>query len=87
MGGIYFETVLKDLVYQKVVTQNIFPFLSKTLWSRIFGCYSIIFSNLKQKKNATLLSIDPAGWSTLQRGKTLPKSTLDMKLNHLMVRF
>ena len=36
------------------MTQNIFPLLSKALWSRINSCYSILFSNLKQKKNTTL---------------------------------
>ena len=29
--------------------QNIFPLLSKAMWSRINSCYRILFSNLKQK--------------------------------------
>ena len=33
----------------------LFPLLSKELWSRMNGCYSILFSNLKQKKNTLLL--------------------------------
>ena len=37
------------------MTQNIFPLLSKGLWSRINSCYCIRFSNQKQKKNTTLL--------------------------------
>ena len=35
MGRMYFEKVLNDFVSKYVVTQNIFPFLSKALWSRI----------------------------------------------------
>ena len=31
--------------------QNIFPLLCKALWSRNNSCYSILFSNLKLKKN------------------------------------
>ena len=37
------------------ITQNIFPFLSKALWSKINNCYCSLFSNLKRKKNTTLL--------------------------------
>ena len=55
MGCIYFETVLNDFVSKLVVMKNIFPILSKVLWSRINSRYSIPFSNFKQKKNQTLL--------------------------------
>ena len=51
MGCINFETVLKDFVSKLVVIQNIFPLLSKALWSTIDSCYCILFSNLKQKNN------------------------------------
>ena len=52
MGCIYFETVLNDFV----VTQNIFPLLSKALRWRINSCYSILFSNLKQKTYNIIIS-------------------------------
>ena len=40
-------------------TKYFFPLLSKALWSRINSCYSIRFSNLKQKKkNTTLLLVE-----------------------------
>ena len=48
---------LNDFVPRWVVTQNIFLLLSKGLWSRINSCYSILFSNLKQKRT-TLLIVD-----------------------------
>ena len=35
MGCIYFEIVLNDFVSKLVETQNIFPLLSKVLWSCI----------------------------------------------------
>ena len=47
---MYFETVLDDLVSKLIVTQNLFSLLSKVLWSRINSCYSILFSNLKEKR-------------------------------------
>ena len=31
MDYIYFETILSDFVFKKLVTQNIFPLLSKAL--------------------------------------------------------
>ena len=49
MGCIYLETVLIDFVSEKEVTKNIFLLLSKVLWSRIYSCYSLVVSNLKQK--------------------------------------
>ena len=39
------------------MTPNIFPLLSKALWSRINSCYSILFSNLKKKKNILLIEL------------------------------
>ena len=39
--------VLTDLISKWVMRQNIFLFLSKTWWSRLNSCYSILFSNLK----------------------------------------
>ena len=39
--------------------RNIFlPLLSKALWSKISCCYSILYSNLKQKKNTKLLLVE-----------------------------
>ena len=35
--------------------QNLFPLLSKALWSRINSCYSILFSNLKQKRTHIII--------------------------------
>ena len=45
-------------VLNQVVMQNIFSLLSKALRSRINSCYSILFSNLKQEKNARLLLVE-----------------------------
>ena len=45
---IFACTVLNDFVPKETVTQNIFPILSKVLWSRINNCYSILFSNQKE---------------------------------------
>ena len=42
---INFVTILKDFVVQ------IFPLISKALWSKINNCYSILLSNLTQKKH------------------------------------
>ena len=39
MGCIYFERVKNDFVSKWIVTQNIFPFLSKALLSKINNCY------------------------------------------------
>ena len=54
MGCIYFETVLNDFVFKWVVTQNIFPLSFNALGSRINGCYSILFSNLKKKEHSII---------------------------------
>ena len=35
--------------------QNIFPLLSKVLWSRINSCYSKLFSNLKRKEHNIII--------------------------------
>ena len=37
------------------MTQNIFPLFSEALWLRINSCYSMLFSNLKQKGTALLV--------------------------------
>ena len=51
---IYFQFWM-ILSPNKLWNKIFFPLLSKTMWSRIDSCYSILFSNLKQKKNTTLL--------------------------------
>ena len=53
MGCSYFEIVLNDFVSKVVETQNVFPFLSKVLWSSINSCYTLFKSETKQ--NTTLL--------------------------------
>ena len=36
--------------------KNIFPLLSKALWSRINSLYGVLFSNLKQKEHNIIIS-------------------------------
>ena len=43
-------TVLNDFSSNKLWRKMFFPLLSKSLWSRINSCYSLLFSNLKQKR-------------------------------------
>ena len=56
MGYMYFETVLNASVSKYIVTLNIFLLLSKILWSRINNCYSILFSDLKQKEHCIIIN-------------------------------
>ena len=57
MDCINFETVLNDFVTKKkIVTQNIFPLLSKAFWLRINYFHSLRFSNLKQKEYSIIIS-------------------------------
>ena len=56
MDCISFQTVWLIFVSEWVVTENIFPLLSKAWWSRINSCYCILFSNLKQKEHTVIIS-------------------------------
>ena len=50
MGCIYFKTTVNDFVSKLVVMQNIFPLLSKGLWSKINSSYSIYYFQIWNKK-------------------------------------
>ena len=63
------------------MTQNIFPLLSKALGLRINSCYSILFSNLKQKRTPYIkVKID----NTQQNSKCKLCGDKDETVNHMM---
>ena len=49
---------MNDFVSKSVVTQNTFSSLVQSIMIKIDCCFSILFSNLKQKKNTTLLLVE-----------------------------